>query len=81
MSTIETLINVYPVFEILQFNFNEDICVDIFGLNRADHMFNKWLECDKNIIMFMNRMDCTNKEKMMSWGLFQLNKQNNSFFK
>lgn len=61
----------FDKFIKLQVNFNKDMCIDIFN-NDAEHLFQKWLYCNYNIIEFINRLDENNKHIILSWTLQNL---------
>lgn len=57
---------IYSSLAKLQFNFTYDICASIFTVD-TDHYWNKWSTSNENIILFINRLDVLNQEKILSW--------------
>lgn len=51
-------------FQHMQVNFDFEICGKIFG-DDCNHMYNKWLECNSNIIDYISRMDSSNMKKFL----------------
>jgi hypothetical protein len=68
---VDYLYLAFDKFLKLQVNFNKDMCIDIFK-NDAEHLFQKWLYCNYNIIEFINRLDDNNKHIILSWALQNL---------
>jgi len=56
----------YNMLFTLQCNFNKDICDKIFESN-SDHLYEKWLQSDENILNFIARLDKINKQKLFNW--------------
>jgi len=52
----------------LQCDFNKEICDKIFS-DLSDHLFNKWLKTDGNILNFFSQLDINNQKKMLKWSL------------
>ena len=63
MTTYNTHFN---VFLRLQNEFNKGISNKIFG-NLSNHLFHKWLKCDRNILNFISILDNSNKNKLLEW--------------
>lgn len=56
----------YDMFMSLQCNFNLLLCKEIFG-NLSEHIFEKWIICDGNIINFLSHLDNENRNKIYIW--------------
>lgn len=50
----------------LQSDFNKEICDKIFN-NLSDHLFEKWLQTNGNILNFFSRLDTKNQKIMLKW--------------
>lgn len=61
-------LEMYQLFMYLQFNFNKDMCDKVFG-DLSDHLFQKWLRCDNNMLNYMSTLDDGNKIKLIDWGV------------
>ena len=57
----------YNMFIFIQSNFNKNIC-DILYSELSNHLFNKWLKCDGNILNFISMLDNNNKLIILKWG-------------
>ena len=44
----------------LQYNFNKSICDKIYKVN-SNHLYEKWLTCNGNLLNFINRLDSNNR--------------------
>jgi hypothetical protein len=53
----------------IQLNFNQDVCIEIFG-NDWKHFYDKWLLYE-NIVVFLDRLDEYHKRKVYGWILKQ----------
>ena len=56
----------------VQFNFNKDICDEIFK-NDSDHLYQKWISCSNNLLHFINRLDKHNTNLLLSWIIENIN--------
>lgn len=56
----------FELYLHLQCNFNKQICHQIFE-NLADHIWQKWLTSENNILFFINRLDAVNRSKVYEW--------------
>jgi len=52
----------------LQCNFNLSVCMEIYG-EESNHLFEKWLTCDGNLLNYITRLDKNNRYKLLNWGL------------
>ena len=52
----------------LQSDFNKEICDKIFH-HLSDHLFEKWLQTNGNILNFFSRLDTKNQKIMLKWSL------------
>ena len=52
----------------LQSDFNKEICDRIFN-DLSDHLFDKWLKTDRNILNFFSQLDIKNRKKLLKWSL------------
>ena len=57
----------YNTFMYLQCNFNLFMCEEIFGNHLSEHIFEKWLNSNENILNFLSRLDTQNREKIYKW--------------
>ena len=69
---LDILMEVFNILLSLQCNFNKNICEQVFGLC-SEHLYEKWVSSDGNIINFMTRLDVDNKAKLLSWGMTYIN--------
>jgi len=53
-------------FLYMQCHFSKDICDEIFG-DMSDHIYQKWLDSNMNIVEFLSRLDSGKKRKMFLW--------------
>jgi len=53
-------------FLTLQNNFDKKICDTVFT-NNSDHIYEKWILAESNIITFITFLDDYNKEKLFNW--------------
>lgn len=67
------LLTTYDMFLYIQNSFNKYICNQIYGDELSDHLFEKWLQCDYNILKFISRLDNRNKELLLEWFCQQQN--------
>jgi hypothetical protein len=63
----------YNTFMYLQCNFNLFICEEIFG-DLSEHLFEKWLNCNENILNFLSKLDSENRQKIYKWLKINYNK-------
>lgn len=52
----------------LQCDFNKEICDKIFS-DLSDHLFNKWLKTDRNILNFFSQLDIKNQTAILKWSI------------
>jgi len=52
----------------LQYCFNKEICDIIFN-DLSDHLFEKWLQTNGNILNFFSHLDIKNQKAMLKWSL------------
>jgi len=64
---MSNMINAYNIFIFLQCNFNKKMSDDIFG-DLSEHLFEKWLNCNYNIINFLSMLDNGNKQLILNYG-------------
>jgi hypothetical protein len=50
----------------VQNNFCLNLCNTIFEEN-GPHLYNKWIQTNNNLILFINRLDDLNKYKLFNW--------------
>ena len=50
----------------IQNNYNKEISNRIFG-ELSNHLYSKWLNCNKNILAFISQLDYSNKTKFFKW--------------
>jgi hypothetical protein len=50
----------------LQNNYNKTISDEVFG-NMSEHLYDKWLDSDDNILCYLTRLDTHNKLKLLKW--------------
>ena len=63
-----TLEQSYFIFRIISSNLSSEICKIIFDKNISEHMWDKWLKCDMDIIKFLSALDTYNRKKIIDWG-------------
>ena len=68
MSTSDKLLNVFDDYLSIQCNFSYIVCQEIFPED-ADHYWHKWVTSDRNLLMFLSRLDKVNKTRVLGWGL------------
>jgi hypothetical protein len=59
----EQLESQFLFYQYMQNNFDYTLCREIF--HDYDHMYNKWLASNGNIITYISLMDCSNREKFL----------------
>jgi len=64
------LLKYFDSYLYIQCNFSYYKCLDIFGKEMGEHLWPKWLQCEGNLIYFMQRLDKVNQEKLVK-GFFQ----------
>lgn len=52
----------------LQCDFNKELCDKIFN-DLSDHLFEKWLQTNGNILNFFSHLDIKNQKEMLKWSL------------
>ena len=52
----------------LQCNFDKEMCDEIFN-DLSDHLFDKWLKSNGNILNFFGQLDNQNKKRILKWSL------------
>ena len=62
------ILEMYNVFMYLQVNFDKNMCDTIFD-DLSDHLFDKWLRCNYNILNFISMLDNGNRIKLIDWGI------------
>lgn len=60
------MLEIYEKFLYLQNNFDLEMSIKIFG-DIGEHLFEKWLYCDRNIIDFITCLDSENKQKIFDF--------------
>ena len=50
----------------LQCDFNKEMCDKIFN-DLSDHLFDKWLKTDGNILNFFSQLDIKNQKTILKW--------------
>ena len=63
MTTYNTDFN---VFLRLQNEFNKGVSNKVFG-DLSNHLFRKWLNCERNILNFISMLDNRNRNKLLEW--------------
>lgn len=63
---LSVLNNSYDILLSLQCNFNKQICDKIFT-DYSNHLYEKWLNCDQNILKFISLLDSVNRNKILLW--------------
>ena len=61
-------LTVHEAFDILfrfQVNFNGNACKEIFGEVHEDHYWDKWINSKENALLFWNRLDRSNRNKIV----------------
>lgn len=66
MNTEITVYQAYDLFLTMQCRFSYMVCEDLWPAD-ADHYWQKWKNSERNIILFMNRLDADNKLRMLNW--------------
>ena len=66
MSGKSLIIEYFNTFQALQNNFNKGISNKVFG-ELSNHLFQKWLKCDRNILNFISMLDPIHKKKLLKW--------------
>ena len=61
------MIQEYNIFMFMQTNFNKYICDQLFG-ELSDHIYDKWIYCDQNLLNFLSMLDRDNKIIVLEWG-------------
>jgi len=72
-----SLINTKECFQVylyLQCNFSKDMSDQIFQ-DMSDHLYNKWLVCNGNMLNFITCLDNNNINKLLSHAICKLNSQ------
>lgn len=64
-----TLISFADVPVYLKNSFGKNICDKIFG-SKSDHLYEKWIETNTNIVSFLIKLDENNKIKKYSNGVY-----------
>ena len=64
-----TLEQSYFIFQIIQTNFSYENCKKIFNSILSDHLWEKWVKTDNNIIKYLSKLDNINRSKILNWGL------------
>ena len=62
-----TLEKSYFIFKILSSNLSPDLCESIFGKDLKNHMWEKWLSQDTDIIKFLSCLDSFNRKRILDW--------------
>lgn len=57
----------------LQFTMNKEKITDIFGPDRSPHLYDKWVNCNDNLLLFLNKLDSTNRNVFYSYVLTNSN--------
>ena len=66
MSDFNTITNCADILLSLQCNFSKLVCDEIFGQD-SNHLFEKWLFSDKNLLYFITRLDNCNQAKLFRY--------------
>ena len=66
MSEKSLIIEYFNTFLALQNNFNKEISNRVFG-DLSNHLFHKWLKCERNILNFISMLDPIHKKKLLKW--------------
>jgi hypothetical protein len=56
----------YNILSSLQSNFDIYMCDNIFGLN-SNHIYDKWITSQQNIINFLTTLDHVNRQKLLNY--------------
>jgi hypothetical protein len=59
----------YNILLYIQNSFNLHISDKLFG-DLSQHIFNKWLNSDNNILNFITKLDNNNKQLLLKWGKY-----------
>jgi Fe-S cluster biosynthesis and repair protein YggX len=57
----------FDIFLYIQCNFSKKICDELYK-NLSTHIWNKWLQSNGNILIFINRLDKINRNLLLDWG-------------
>lgn len=57
----------------LQFTLNNSTIKDIFGPEKASHLTNKWIDCNDNLLLFLNKLDTSNRKTFYNYILENAN--------
>jgi len=67
LSDKEDILFLYSKLFWIQNNYTKEINENIFGIDLSDHMWNKWIECEMNLLFFINRLDSVNNDKILEY--------------
>lgn len=62
-----SLSNSINILLCMENNFNKQISDTLFH-NLSDHLWEKWIHCDGNILKYITRLDKYNKYILLKWG-------------
>lgn len=51
----------------LQFTMNKQKIIEIFGVENSTHLHNKWLNCNDNLLLFLNKLDTGNRNMFYTY--------------
>ena len=57
----------YQILLKMQLTFSYDICSLIFNED-TEHFWNKWLNTQNNMLLFLKILNIVNRNKMLEWG-------------
>ena len=47
--------------------YSYEVAQKLFG-TMADHLFDKWISCNQNLINYFTMLDDVNTKKLLDWG-------------
>lgn len=65
---MSTVYESYQILFTMQSNFHLGICEELFG-GLAEHIYQKWIESNENMLNFLTRLDQKNINIMLLWGV------------
>jgi ABC-type Zn2+ transport system substrate-binding protein/surface adhesin len=57
----------YNILLCIQNTFSRDVANEIYG-DLAEHIYEKWIRLDDNILNFMSCLDYSNRDILFEWG-------------
>jgi hypothetical protein len=63
----------YKILLYIQNTFSRDVANEIYG-DLAEHIYEKWVRLDYNILVFLSSLDYSNRFLLFEWGKQSYNK-------